>query len=217
MSMPSLSLLAPAAVLAGALVAIPAAAPSADSAESALTTSRTVLAESANEAYTFDSVHSCALFRVLHLGAGQFIGRFNILEGGFTFDGTGDSPPTFDVAIPIDSVDTNNGRLDGHLRSPDFFNATEHPRMTFKSTGAKKTGEKTWDVTGELTMNGVTRTITAAVEWTGTATMRDKRSGFEAIFTVKRSEFGIMYGVENGSLGDDTRITVSMEGVVAGG
>lgn len=217
MSMPSIFLLAPTAVLAGALVAIPASAPSSAPADSALTTTRTVLAESATEAYVFDSVHSCALFRVLHLGAGQFIGRFNILEGGFTFDGTGDSPPTFDVAIPIDSIDTNNGRLDGHLKSPDFFNSTEFPKMTFKSTGAKKTSEKTWDVTGEITMLGVTKTVTAAVEWTGTASLRGKRSGFEANFTVKRSEFGVMYGIENGAVGDDTRITVSMEGTLADG
>lgn len=213
MPMPSISILAPVAVLAGALVAIPAAGPSADAAA----TTSTTLEASAGELYNFDSVHSCALFRVQHLGAGQFIGRFNELEGSFTFDGTGDSPPTFDVAIPIASVDTNNGRLDGHLKNADFFNAVEFPKMTFKSTSAAKTGDRTWNVTGELTMVGVTKTVTAAVEWTGTATMRDKRSGFEAIFTVKRSDFGVMYGVQNGALGDDTRVTVSMEGVLADG
>jgi len=211
MAMPSLSLLAPAAVVAGALVAMPLAAPSAES----TVATDAMVAESQADRYEFDSVHSCALFRVLHLGAGQFIGRFNILEGSFTFDGTGDSPPTFDVAIPIESVDTNNSRLDTHLRSPDFFNETEHPRMTFVSTGAEKTGERTWKVEGDLTILGVTRPITADVEWTGTATMRGaKRSGFEAIFTIDRSDFGMEYGLANGTLGDSTRITVSMEGIV---
>jgi polyisoprenoid-binding protein YceI len=214
MAMPSLSLLAPAAVVAGALVALPLAAPSAESA--AVTTATTVAASQAEE-YAFDSVHSCALFRVQHLGAGQFIGRFNVLEGSFTFDGTGDSPPTFDVAIPIEHVDTNNERLDSHLRSPDFFNETEHPRMTFRSTGAEKTGERTWKLNGDLTILGVTRPITADLEWTGTATMRGtKRSGFEAIFTIDRSDFGMEWGIANGSLGDSTRITVSMEGMVRG-
>jgi len=216
MSMPSLLLLAPAAVLAGALVAVPAAR-SAAPAEAGLTVERSVLAASAAEAYGFDSVHSCALFRVQHLGAGLFIGRFNVLEGSFTFDGTGDSPPTFDVSIPIDSVDTNNSRLDSHLKSPDFFNATEFPAMIFKSTGATKTGERTWKVSGDLTMLGVTKPVTAEVLWTGTATMRDKRSGFEATFTVDRSDFGMNYGIENGSLGDETRVTVSMEGVAKAG
>jgi polyisoprenoid-binding protein YceI len=89
--------------------------------------------------------------------------------------------------------------------------------MTFKSTGATKTGERTWTVTGDLTLLGVTKSITAEVLWTGTATMRDKRSGFEATFTIKRSEFGMNYGVENGSLGDETRVVVSMEGVARGG
>ena len=104
-----LSLGAPVAVLSGAVLALPAA-PAVES----TTASATVVAANAAEAYGFDSVHSCALFRVQHLKAGQFFGRFNTLEGGFTFDGTGETPPTFDVSIPIESVDTNNSRLDGH-------------------------------------------------------------------------------------------------------
>lgn len=214
MSNAFLSIVAPAAVLSGALLVLPAA-PAAESAD-AVSSSATITTVATAETYAFDSVHSCALFRVQHLKAGQFFGRFNTLEGSFTFDGTGETPPTFDVAIPIESVDTNNGRLDGHLRSPDFFNAAEFPAMTFKSTGATKTGERTWTVTGDLSLLGVTKSITAEVLWTGTATMRDKRSGFEATFTIKRSEFGMNYGVENGSLGDETRVIVSMEGVVRG-
>ena len=150
MSNAFLSIVAPAAVLSGALLVLPAA-PAAESADAA-SSSATITTVAAAETYGFDSVHSCALFRVQHLKAGQFFGRFNTLEGSFTFDGTGETPPTFDVAIPIESVGTNNGRLDGHLRSPDFFNAAEFPAMTFKSTGATKTGERTWAVTGDLTL-----------------------------------------------------------------
>ena len=143
--------------------------------------------------YTIDDVHSCALFRVKHAAASQFWGRFNDVAGTFT---VADDPSrmAFSVEIKVDSVDTAEPKLDGHLKSPDFFNAAEFPTMKFTSKSAKKAaGENMFEVSGDLTMHGVTKPVTAMVELTGVSEMMGGRAGIEAIFTVKRSEFGMTF------------------------
>ena len=163
--------------------------------------------------FQVDDVHSTALFRVLHAGAAQFWGRFNDISGTFTLS---DDPAklAFMIDVAIDSVDSGNDKLDGHLKSPDFFNSTEFPKMSFKSTGAKKAANGMFEVMGDLTMHGVTKPITAMVEITGQSSMMGQRGGAEAIFTVKRSEFGMNYGVEKGMIGDMVKVVVGLEGVV---
>ena len=168
----------------------------------------------AKETFNIDSVHSTAIFRVQHLGAGNFYGRFNELEG--TIDWDAEDGPSFDVSIKIESVDSGNEALDKHLKNADFFDAKQFPTMTFKSTGAKKMGDN-WKVTGEMTMHGVTKPVEVDMEFVGRADVgRGDRVGFETTFTVKRSDFGMNWGVENGALGDATKIIVSLEGIKAG-
>ena len=160
-----------------------------------------------------DPVHSKALFRVHHLGAGQFWGRFNDVTGTFSFEPGKAEGMNFDVTIATESVDSGNDDLDKHLRSPDFFASKDFPKMTFRSTGARKTGERTYELMGDLTMRGVTKPVTASLEFCGMADMgRGPKAGFEAQFTIKRSEFGVNYGVEKGAIGDDVRVIVSLEG-----
>lgn len=163
--------------------------------------------------FAVDDVHSTALFRVLHAGAGQFWGRFNDISGTFTLS---DDPAklAFMIDVAIDSVDSGNDKLDGHLKSPDFFNSKEFPKMSFKSTGAKKAANGMFEVMGDLTMHGVTKPITAMVEITGQSSMMGQRGGAEATFSVKRSEFGMTYGVEKGVIGDMVKVVVGLEGVV---
>lgn len=171
-----------------------------------------VRAAAAPQTYAVDPGHSAAMFRVIHLGAGAFWGRFNAVSGSIAFDATADDGLSFDVSIDTNSIDSGMDNLDAHLKNADFFDVENHGTMTFKSLSAKRTRPKMYEVKGNLTMRGVTKEITAMVEHTGTADMgRGARVGFEAIFTVKRSEYGIMYGVENGALGDETRIIVAME------
>ena len=168
----------------------------------------------AKETFNIDSVHSTAIFRVQHLGAGNFYGRFNELEG--TIDWDAETGPSFDVSIKIESVDSGNEALDKHLKNADFFDAKQFPTMTFKSTGVKKMGDN-WKVTGEMTMHGVTKGVEVDMEFVGRADVgRGDRVGFETTFTVKRSDFGMNWGVENGALGDATKIIVSLEGIKAG-
>ncbi len=164
----------------------------------------------APKTYSIDPVHSTAIFRIKHMGAGPFYGRFNDVSGTIAFDGS--ESLELDVSVAIESVDSGSERLDGHLKSPDFFNAKEFPTMTFKSRSVKNKAHKLSVVAGDLTIHGVTKPMTVEVEWIGTADMgRGERCGFEAIFTIKRSDFGMTMGVEAGSLGDDIRVIVGLE------
>ena len=162
--------------------------------------------------YGVDDVHSMALFRVHHLGAGQFWGVFNDIKGTATYE-AGKSL-SMDVSIDTASVDSGNGKLDEHLASPDFFDAKEFPTMTFKSVSSEMKSANLWHVTGDLTIRGTTKRVTVPVEVTGVSSTRmGARAGFEAVFSIKRSEYGVSYGVENGALGDDTRVIVAIEGI----
>ncbi|MCH2161407.1 MAG: YceI family protein [Phycisphaerales bacterium] len=163
--------------------------------------------------YKIDAVHSTALFRVQHMGAGNFWGRFNDVQGRITYTPSDDKKTfEFDVKIPIDSVDSGNDRLDKHLKSPDFFNSKEHDLMSFKSTEIERISQDVWDVSGKLTINGVTKEIVALVRFISTADLgRGHRAGFEATFDIKRSDFNMSYGVKEGTLGDMTHVVVAME------
>ena len=162
--------------------------------------------------YTIDPVHSTGIFRVHHFGAAMFYGRFNDVTGTITYNPEDPASLSFDVVIDVESVDTNTERLNNHLKSPDFFNAKEFSEMTFKSTAVSKVDDDTFEVTGNLTIRGITKTITTQVDLTGIVnSRRGKKIGFETIFTVDRSDYGVNYGLENGVLGREIRLLVSME------
>lgn len=165
--------------------------------------------------YEVDDVHSGTFFRVMHAGAGQFWGRINDVSGTFTLAEDA-SKMAFAIDVAVDSVDSGNEKLDAHLKSPDFFNSKEFPKMTFKSTSAKKGANGMYEVSGDFTMHGVTKPVTAMVEVTGQADMgMGARGGAEATFTIKRSDFGMNYGVEKGMIGDSVKVLVNLEGVKA--
>jgi polyisoprenoid-binding protein YceI len=175
-----------------------------------------ITATEASGAYTVDGVHSNAHFKVQHLGAGMFWGRFDDVKGSMNYTPGPTGTLDFDIQIPIAGVHSGNDNLDKHLLSPDFFNATEFPEMAFKSTKASPAGNGLWKVDGDLTLLGTTKPVSAMVEFTGAADKgRGMRIGFEAAFTIKRSEFGMSYGVESGSLGDKVVVVVGLEGVKA--
>lgn len=169
------------------------------------------------EAFTIDAVHSTAIFGVRHMGAGRFYGRFNDLSGTITHTEDDDSDLAINFSIAVGSVDTGSDKLNGHLKSPDFFNEREFATITFKSKSAKKTGDGMYEVKGDLTIHGVTKTITVPVQWLGTASgRRGKRCGLETQLTLKRSDFGMNYGIDSGMLGDEVKITVALEAGAGG-
>ena len=95
-------------------------------------------AKSSVPSWTVDSVHSCAMFRVRHMGAGFFWGRFNDVTGTIAFNPEDAKSLGMDITIDVNSVDSGNESLDKHLKSPDFFDSKEFPKITFKSTSVKQ-------------------------------------------------------------------------------
>jgi polyisoprenoid-binding protein YceI len=164
--------------------------------------------------YRIDPVHSFIIFRVKHLNTGFAYGRFNTFSGTFVVDERNPANSSIELEIEANSVDTGNSQRDDHLRNPDFFNARQFPKITFKSTRVRKLNDTTVEVQGNLTMRGVTRPITARVTFTGKG--RNQRGqeiiGFETTFTIRRSQFNINYGL-NGGLDDEVRVTFAVEGI----
>lgn len=168
----------------------------------------------AAETFTVDPVHSSILFRVKHMNAGHIYGRFNKFSGSFAFDDKNPSECKLEMEVKLESLDTAVKARDDHLRGPDFFNAKQFPTMTFKATGLKAKDEKNYEVTGDLTIHGETKSVTVKLERIGTA--KDPRSGkprtgWETTFSIKRSDFGMKNMLE--FIGDEVRITVAVEGV----
>jgi polyisoprenoid-binding protein YceI len=165
------------------------------------------------ESFRLDPVHCMALFRVQHQGAGQFWGRFNDVTGTVEAPRDGSTPPVFDVSISVGSIDTGTTKLDRTLMGPDFFNGREFQTITFKSTSAEPLGDNRWKVEGALTMLGQTKPASAMVELTGVrGNPVVAKAGWEAILEIKRSDFGMVWGIENGALGDEVRLVVALEG-----
>lgn len=173
----------------------------------------TQLADAA-DTYEIDTAHSMILFRAKHNGITYNYGRFNEFTGKITMDETDISKSMVEFEVKTASVDTANEKRDQHLRSPDFFSAKQFPVITFKSTkvNTKEGKEDMLEVTGDLEVLGVKKSITVDVAITGKGKGRQGESliGFESVFTINRSEFGMTYGV-GGPVSDDIRLIVTIE------
>ncbi|HRK33166.1 MAG TPA: YceI family protein, partial [Candidatus Hydrogenedentes bacterium] len=167
----------------------------------------------AADTYALDLSHSSFIFRVKHLGVSYSYGRFNDASGSFTIDEADPSKNAIEIEIKTASVDTYNEGRDKHLRNPDFFNSTEFPTMTFKSTAFKKKEGNLYEVTGDFTLLGVTKSITAEAELVGVGKgmKGEQRAGWDAVFTIDRTDFGMNYGQEG--IGKEVRIIVGIEGI----
>lgn len=171
-------------------------------------------------AWALDPIHSMALFRIQHLKSGMFWGRLNALSGTVVFDPASETAPQFDVTASLDHIDTGSEKLDGNLKGPNFFNAKEFPALSFKSTGGERVNATTWRVTGEMTIRGQARPVTVEVAMTGVGgTPVEQHAGFEAHCTIKRSDFGMTWGIEKPAavLSDDVQLIVSLEGIQQSG
>ena len=163
--------------------------------------------------YAIDPAHSSVYFKISHLGLANVFGRFNEFSGNFTLDPDDAGKCSFEMTIKPESVDTNNPKRDSHLRSPDFFNVKQFPAITFKSTAVKaiKGG---YEVTGELTMHGMSKPI--KLELTGGQKAQFPpgvpRTGFNTELPLKRSDFGVGAEQFAKALGDEVRIAIGFEG-----
>jgi polyisoprenoid-binding protein YceI len=168
--------------------------------------------------WDIDTSHSDVSFTVRHMMVSKVRGRFGAFSGEIvTGENLADSAVT--ATIDATSIDTNNEQRDGHIRSADFFDVENHPQWTFRSTGVRVDGEDL-AVDGELTLKGVTRPVTLALEvngfgpdaWGGT------RAGFSASTTIDRNDFGvdIKMPLDGGGVvvGDKVQIHLEIEGVL---
>lgn len=167
----------------------------------------------AAETYEVDAVHSGVHFRVSHLSASMFQGRFNDVSGSLTFDENAPEKASINLEVKAGSVDTRNEQLDGHIESPDFLNAKQFPVITFKSKSFKKKGDNTYEVTGDFTLRGKTKEVTVEAEHIGSSNMGQfgPRIGFSTSFTINRRDFDVNYGT-NEAVGDEITLIVDIEG-----
>lgn len=161
--------------------------------------------------YQIDQTHTTVQFIAGHLGISHTVGRFNDFSGSYEMN---DNPATNRVEFVIQtaSIDTNHGKRDDHLRSPDFFNAKEFPTITFKSTGYEGSNEQ-GQLTGEMTMLGKTRTVTFDVIKVGEG--KDPwggyRHGANASTVIDRTDFGMDYFVPG--VPAEVQINLFIEGI----
>ena len=157
--------------------------------------------------YQIDPIHSVIIFRIGHMDAGVFYGRFNGPTGSFSWDEQNPANSRFQAQVKAADFDSGNEKRDQHVRGPDFLSAKEFPTISFKSTSVKPADGSRFQVSGDLTLHGVTKPVTATLERIGSA---GNRTGFEGVMEVKRSDFGIK-GVQG--VADEVRLIAAFEGV----
>ncbi|MBA2598089.1 MAG: YceI family protein [Chloroflexia bacterium] len=164
-----------------------------------------------------DPAHSAVLFSIRHLGLAKVRGRFDRFEAALAVGPTM-AETRVEATIDLDSIDTNNADRDAHLRSTDFFSTEIHPTMRFVSTEISG-AEGDWRLFGEITLNGVTRPIAFGVEFNGREEFPGQNryhAGFSATGVLRRSEFGIDFGMlplsaDKLALGDEVKIELDLE------
>ena len=165
-----------------------------------------------------DPVHSSVEFSVKHLGIATVKGQFTEFEG--TLDVTPEGASATGT-VKVASVDTREAQRDGHLRSPDFFDAENFPEITFKSTSFGAIDDDEFDVTGDLTIHGVTRSVTLKAAFEGAETDHEgnPRVGLSAATTISRGDFGMTFNMALGSgnvvVSDKVKIQVDISAVKA--
>lgn len=166
----------------------------------------------AAEKYTLDASHSQVVFDYNHFGFSTTFGMFSGFEGEIMFDEADPAASSVSVSMPVKSMFTGWEQREGHFFSPDFFNAQDGDLITFTSTGIEVTGDATALITGDLTMNGVTKPVVldAKLNKADTHPMAGKPwLGFDATTAVLRSDFGL--GAFAPAVSDQVNIRISVE------
>jgi polyisoprenoid-binding protein YceI len=165
--------------------------------------------------YTLDVAHSRLGFVARHAMVTKVRGSFNEFEGTAVLDGTDPSKSSVEITINVDSVDTRNAQRDGHLRTNDFLDIEKFPQITFKSTAIAHEGGHDFQVTGDLTIKDVTKSVTIPLEYQGAAKdpYGNLRIGFEGSLPIVRSDYGINFNaaLETGGVLVSDKITLEFE------
>ena len=167
--------------------------------------------------YKADPVHSKVGFTIRHF-VSEVDGRFNAYEGTIKYDPQHPADSSVQFTVQAASINTNNDDRDKDLRSPNFFDVQKFPTLGFTSTKVVPKGGDAFDVTGTLTIHGVTKTVTVPAKFHGEVkTPMGVRAGFESSFTINRLDYGVTWNraIEGGGsiLGDDVNVSLRIEGV----
>jgi polyisoprenoid-binding protein YceI len=166
--------------------------------------------------YKINKPHTMATFRIRHF-VSNVEGRFDAIDGTIQFDAAKPAASSVEMTVDAKSVNTGQPNRDNDLRSPNFFDTDRCPTLTFKSAKVTPKDATHHDLTGDLTMRCVTKTITIPVDYLGTQKLPEgkEKVGFETTFTVNRQDYGIKWNqtLDQGGvmLGDEVKITISIE------
>jgi len=165
--------------------------------------------------YVLDPAHTRIGFVARHAMVTKVRGQFNEFEGSAVVDADDFTRSTAQLTIQAASIDTRNEQRDGHLRSNDFLALEDYPQITFVSTGVRQTGETSLELTGDLTIKGVTNTITVPFEFEGAATdpFGNLRVGFEGSVVINRKDYGVSWNaaLEAGGVLVSEKVTLEFE------
>jgi polyisoprenoid-binding protein YceI len=165
--------------------------------------------------YTLDVAHSRIGFVARHAMVTKVRGAFNKFDGRAVLDGERPENSSVEVTLDVASIDTRNEQRDGHLRTNDFLDAETYPQISFKSTSISRSGETEFEVTGDLTIKDVTRSITIPLEFTGAAQdpFGNERVGFEGSVVINRKDWGVSWNaaLETGGVLVSEKVTLEFE------
>jgi polyisoprenoid-binding protein YceI len=168
------------------------------------------------DTWTVDPSHSEVSFQIRHM-VSQVRGSFNDFTGTVNMDAKNPANSSVEFHIKAASIDTNNADRDKHLRTADFFDVEKYPEITFKSDSVKPAGKNKYNVTGTLTMHGISKKVTLPVTFLGEGKdpWGGTRAGFETSTTLDRKAYGIVWNkaIDNGGvlLGDDVKVDINLE------
>ncbi len=171
--------------------------------------------------WKLDGVHSSIDFSVRHMMIAKVKGTFLTFDAEIVADPEDLTTAEIEFTVDLSSIDTRNDDRDAHLRSADFFDVENHPNMTFKATKIVKTGDNEYDVTGDLTIRGVTKpeTFKVVYEGGGKDPWGNERVGFSATGKVKRTDYGLVWNsvLETGGVlvGEDVDVSIEIEATKA--
>jgi len=179
-----------------------------------LLTALLVSAATFAQTWSLDKAHSKLGFSVSHLMISTVDGSFKSVEAKITSSKEDFSDAVIELTAETNSVNTDNEKRDGHLQTPDFFDAAKYPTITFKSKSFKKTGDKKYKLSGDLTLHGVTKPVELDVVLGGVAVhpyTKKNIAGFKITGTIKRSDFGVGTGTPTSVVGDEVVIAAATE------
>ena len=164
--------------------------------------------------YELDPEHLTIAFLVDHIGYAKVLGMFRAARGSYSFDEATATLSNVRIEVDTQSVFSNYAKRDQHLKSADFLNTAEFPRMVFTAAGAKRTGERTFEIAGQLELLGRSQPLTLAATWNKSGPSPIEKSyvmGVSARGSFKRSSYGMNYALGNGWVGDEVPLIIEFE------